>query len=125
LYGTASGGGSIGGGTVFKVTPDGMLTVLYNFGNAPDGFDPYVGLVQGSDGNFYGTAIAGGTINNSGTIFKVTPDGTETVLWDFGFGGNGGFTTISALVQGPDGNFYGTTNGQGTAGGGTLFKLSP
>jgi uncharacterized repeat protein (TIGR03803 family) len=125
FYGTVAGGGSIGGGTVFKITPDGMLTVLYNFGNVPDGSDPWVGLVRGSDGNFYGTTISGGTINNSGTIFKVTPDGAETVLWDFGFGGNGGFTTISALVQGPDGNFYGTTNGQGTAGRGTLFKLIP
>jgi uncharacterized repeat protein (TIGR03803 family) len=125
FYGTAAGGGLIGGGTVFKITPDGALTVIWNFGAGTDGSDPYAGLVQGSDGNFYGTTVAGGTILNSGTIFKVTPEGVETVLWDFGFGGNGGFSTVSGLIQGADGNFYGTTDGRGTANDGTVFKLIP
>jgi uncharacterized repeat protein (TIGR03803 family) len=123
FYGTTTAG--MGGGTVFKITPAGVVTILWNFSGNADGSGPYAGLVQGRDGNFYGTTVAGGTILNSGTIFRVTPDGVETVLWDFGFGGNGGFSTVSGLIQGTDGNLYGTTDGRGTANAGTVFKLIP
>ena len=124
FYGTTSAGGSARGGTVFKITPAGEESVLWSFGAGHDAYSPAASLVQGSDGNFYGTTIAGGTVNNGdGTIFRVTPDGVETVLWDFGYGGNGGFSEPFGLVEDADGNFYGTTSGGGGAGAGTIYKL--
>jgi len=71
FYGTTSYGGSSGLGTAFKITPAGTLTTLHEFGGGTDGSLPYGGLVQGSDGSFYGTAWAGGT-NDNGTVFKLT-----------------------------------------------------
>jgi uncharacterized repeat protein (TIGR03803 family) len=123
FYGTTSGGGTAGGGTVFKISPAGTESVLWNFGSGADGISPSGGVIQARDGNFYGTTNVGGTVTNSGTIFRLTPDGVETVLWDFGFGGNGGFSTGFGVVEGADGNLYGVTSGGGAAAGGTLFKL--
>src|SRR5580704_4602588 len=74
LYGTTAGGGANDGGTVFKLTRNGVLTTLYSFcaqPNCADGGDPAAGLALGTDGNFYGTTSGGGT-RNSGTIFKIT-----------------------------------------------------
>jgi len=71
FYGTASGGGTNAAGTVFRISPIGSYTSLYSFANTPDGSIPQAGLVQGSDGNFYGTTSAGGT-NSAGTVFKLT-----------------------------------------------------
>jgi uncharacterized repeat protein (TIGR03803 family) len=89
FYGTTEYGGTGTGGfrqgVVFKITPAGKLTVLYNFcslTSCTDGSNPYGGLVQATDGNFYGTTIAGGT-NNFGTIFQITPKGKYTVLHSF------------------------------------------
>jgi uncharacterized repeat protein (TIGR03803 family) len=79
LYGTTYNGGASGLGTVFKVTPSGTETVLYSFAGGSDGKHPYGGVIQGSDGNFYGTTYQGGT-SGLGTVFKVTPSGTETGL---------------------------------------------
>ena len=123
FYGTTSAGGSAGGGTVFKITPAGEESVLWSFGAGQDGFSPGAGLVQGRDGNFYGTTVSGGTVNGAGTIFRVTPAGVETILWDLGYGGNGGFSESFNLVEDADGNFYGTTSGGGGTAGGTIFKL--
>jgi uncharacterized repeat protein (TIGR03803 family) len=123
FYGTASAGGSVGGGTVFRITPAGAMSVLWSFGSGPDGSGPWSGVMQGRDGHFYGTTVGGGTVNSAGTVFRITPDGTETVLWDFGFGGNGGFSLPFSLVEDADGNFYGTTSGGGGTAGGTIFKL--
>ena len=125
-------------GTVFKVTPTGTLTTLYNFcsqTNCADGADPYAVLVQGTDGNFYGTTEVGGA-NNIGTVFKVTPAGTLTTLYSFCSQTNcaDGEAPEGGLVQGNDGNFYGTTseggnsNSECTSGGGTcgtLFQITP
>jgi uncharacterized repeat protein (TIGR03803 family) len=87
FYGTASYGGPNGTGTVFEVTPGGVLTVLYAFSHSgiADGEEPVGGLVIGTDGNFYGTANLGG-VNGFGTLFKITstPDHTFTKLHDFG-----------------------------------------
>jgi uncharacterized repeat protein (TIGR03803 family) len=137
-------------GTVFKITPTGVLTILYTFSNPGmvGGFSPPYGpasaLVQGSDGNFYGTTLYGGNQQCGvqqpgycGTVFKITPSGTLTTLYNFcsqtnctdGFGPSG-------LVQGADGNFYGTTSGGGAVGVcpnlgtpylecGTIFKITP
>ena len=123
FYGTTQVGGASGYGTVFKVTPAGVETVLYSFGGGTDGSYPYAGLTQGADGNFYGTTEQGGA-NSLGTIFKVTPAGVETVLWTFG-GGTDGHNPYGTLIQGADGNFYGTTFQGGTNNHGTIFEITP
>ena len=121
FYGTtwASEGG---GGTVFKLTPAGTLTTLYNFCSQPnctDGSDPGAGLIEATDGDFYGTTGTGGE-GAGGTVFKLTPAGTLTTLYSFCYGCPGG-ANPGALVQGTDGNFYGTTS----YGVGTVFKITP
>jgi len=141
LYGTASASGAYGYGTVFKVTPSGALTVLYNFcavSDCLDGRFPEGGLTLGTDENFYGTTAAGGPYNSScgggcGTVFKITRQGVLTTLHTFDF--TDGYVPSGALVQGTDGNFYGTTLFGGTddscktigseVGCGTIFKITP
>jgi uncharacterized repeat protein (TIGR03803 family) len=135
LYGTTYEGG-LGGGTggiFFRLTTGGSYTVLYHFGYPPDTIgnivltDAYAvsaPLVQGSDGNFYGTSSAGGTFGK-GTVFRLTTGGLETVLYSFGATTVDGTYPQSALVEGADGNFYGTTRDGGTNGNGTVFKVSP
>ena len=81
FYGTTDGGGAGGGGTVFKMTPAGVLTTLVSFYGA-NGNNPQAPLVQGSDGNFYGTTEYGGA-NGLGTVFQVTTNGTLTTLVSF------------------------------------------
>ena len=76
FYGTTSGGGANGYGTVFKITPAGAFTTLYNFAGADDGKTPAAQLIQGSDGEFYGSTQYGGFADGSGTIFKITPEGS-------------------------------------------------
>ncbi len=124
LYGTSRDGGTHNLGTVFSITPAGILTVLYNF-DATHGSQPWGGLTLGSDGNFYGTAAFGGTLNN-GTVFKITPRGKLTVLYNF-TNSEDGQTPFEPPVQGTDGNFYGTTCGcpYGGAWAGTVYKITP
>lgn len=82
-------------------------------------------LIQGSDGNFYGTTFQGGNDNSYGVIFKITPKGKLTDLHDFNAPGSGdGFSPVAGLVQGTDGNLYGTTQYGGTSGDGTIFRIS-
>jgi uncharacterized repeat protein (TIGR03803 family) len=124
FYGTSHGGGPNGAGTVFETTPAGVETVLYSFAYpGTDVFNPTSRLLQASDGNFYGTGNNGGS-NSLGAIFKVTPAGVETVLYSFGATMNDGMYPASGLIQGSDGNFYGTTSGGGVAGNGTLFNVT-
>jgi uncharacterized repeat protein (TIGR03803 family) len=81
-------------------------------------------LVQGTDGNFYGTnSFGGGNVNFGGTVFKITPTGTLTTLHSFGSGD--GSEASAALIQATDGNFYGTTSGFGMSNTGTVFKITP
>jgi len=126
-------------GTVFKLTPAGALTVLHSFcsqANCTDGSWPLSGLVQGSDGNFYGTTGSGGAnpscgVNDPdcGTIFKITPTGMLTTLYTFcsQTGCTDGRIPSGPLVQGSDGNFYGTTQsgGANSTGEGTIFSITP
>jgi uncharacterized repeat protein (TIGR03803 family) len=106
---------------VFKITPSGTLTVLYAFGtNSGDGTEPYVGLISGTDGNFYGTTLSGGA-NGHGTVYKITPSGTMTVLHSF-TSTDGGLPR--GLVQGSDGRLYGMTSTGGTHNDGTVFAIS-
>ena len=122
FYGATAYNGPNSSGTVFKVTPSGTFAVLHAFTGGIDGGYPNGGLVQGSDGNFYGTTDAGGT-NNNGTIFKISAGGAFTGLYSF-TGNNDGANPYAGLVQGTDGNFYGTTAGGGTTGSGTVFKIT-
>ena len=122
FYGATSGGGNAvsgtnSGGTVFQMTPDGILTTLYSFAGGSDGNGPYGALVQGADGNFYGTATY--------RVFKMTPDGTLTTLHSFYPPSSDGGSPSGGLAQGTDGNFYGTTVAGGANGAGTFFKITP
>jgi uncharacterized repeat protein (TIGR03803 family) len=134
LYGGPSKGrcGTFGCGTIFKITPKGVLTPLYSFcqqTNCTDGFSPR-GIVEGTDGNFYGTAAEGGA-HYDGTVFEITPKGALTTLYTFGTqtGCQDGCFPVAGLVQATDGNFYGTTYSGGSAnctgGCGTIFQITP
>jgi uncharacterized repeat protein (TIGR03803 family) len=129
LYGTAIYGGDLncgggsGCGTVFRVDGSGKFSVLYAFTGGNDGGIPYVGsLLLDSAGNLIGTTIGGGTYGQ-GTIFKVHPDGSETTLYSF-TGGRDGGEPYSGLIVDGQGNLKGTTLEGGSAGIGTVFKLS-
>jgi uncharacterized repeat protein (TIGR03803 family) len=127
LYGATSGGGPTGNlGTIFKITPTGKLTSLYSF-DSVHGLNPVAPLIQGKDGNFYGSARFGGAYGY-GVIFKVTSSGRLTVLHNFCAlsGCPDGANPNTALVQASDGNFYGVASDGGTPQGyGTLFKMTP
>jgi uncharacterized repeat protein (TIGR03803 family) len=137
LYGTTFQGGQSGSGcrlgeagcgTLFKITTSGMLTTLYNFcsqTNCTDGAIPFAGVVQTTDGNFYGTTSGGGA-NNQGTIFKITPSGTFSTLYNFCTQTNctDGAIPYAALFQATNGSLYGTTHNGGTRSDGTVFELS-
>ncbi len=123
FYGTTTAGGANGGGTIFQWMPGGLLTPLFSFA-ASDGNLPYAGLVQGRDGNFYGRTVNPVPSRGSGTIFKLTPDGNLTTLLTFPNGTDNEITSV-ALVQGSDGNFYGTTGSGGTSLTGTVFAVTP
>jgi uncharacterized repeat protein (TIGR03803 family) len=125
LYGTTSAGGAIGYGTIFKIIPSGTLTTLYSFcsqSNCTDGFSPG-GLVQATNEDLYGTTSAGGA-NGYGTIFRITPSGTLTTLHSFcsQSGCTDGESPEAGLIQDTDGGFYGTTQGGGANGAGTVFR---
>ena len=126
LYGTTRGGGTYGGGTVFRISTNGTLTTLYSFTSGDDGGIPVAALVQGTDGNLYGTADDFGQYG-LGTIFQIGTDGTLTTLYSFPGGDDGGHPW-GGLVQGADGNLYGTTIGvmfdSGVGGLGTVFQIS-
>jgi uncharacterized protein (TIGR03437 family) len=127
-----------GGGTIFKITPGGALTTLYSFcvqSGCTDGYLPESGLVQATNGNFYGTTANGGANTSCnggcGTVFNMTPSGTLTTLYSFCAQGGcaDGENPNGGLVQAANGDFYGTTlDGGGNcapACGGTIFKITP
>jgi uncharacterized repeat protein (TIGR03803 family) len=127
LYGTTRQGGAQGPlyGTVFKLSPDGTLTTLHSFSNnGVDGVNPAAGLVMDSKGNLYGTTYTGG-VSNSGVVYRVTPNGKETIVHSFGATSvDGGGPANVTLVRDRQGNLYGTTAFGGTHGDGTVFQIS-
>jgi uncharacterized repeat protein (TIGR03803 family) len=129
IYGTtAAGGAHQNQGTVYQVTPGGVETVLYSF-TKKGGYAPTGDLIRDEQGNLYGTAALGGLVTaecprGCGTVFKLSPSGTETVLYEFTGGADGG-NPLGGLVADSQGNFYGTTSDGGTLNFGTVFKLTP
>jgi len=133
FYGTTTEAGANNGGTIFKITPGGTLTTIYSFcsqTNCADGQYPAAGLIQASDGSFYGTTAEGGATNfcsgGCGTIFKITPGGTLTTLYMFcsQFDCTDGVDPMAGLVQATSGVLYGTTYVGGDNDGGTVFKIT-
>ncbi|HLY06903.1 MAG TPA: choice-of-anchor tandem repeat GloVer-containing protein [Rhizomicrobium sp.] len=128
IYGTTFNGGSDGRGAVFKLEPDGTEKVLHSLcseNNCSDGAYPYDGLIIDKRKNLYGTASAGGNggIDGPGTVFKVAPDGTETVLYAFNGGSDGG-TPEAELLADAAGNLYGTASEGGVHGHGVVFEVT-
>jgi uncharacterized repeat protein (TIGR03803 family) len=132
LYGVTSAGGSdagseSGSGTVYKMTVGGKITTLYTFCRATpctDGQNPF-GIIQASDGNFYGTTSAGGKFN-AGTIFSIGSTGTIKSLYSFCARAKcaDGSVPVHPPIQGSDGNFYGTTTQGGPSEGGVVYELT-
>jgi uncharacterized repeat protein (TIGR03803 family) len=124
LYGVTSRGGAGNVGTVFSITQAQKFTTVYNFCpsvNCTGGFYPEAGLIQGTDGNIYGTTSAGGT-SDVGTIFEIAAGGKVTTLHNFN--GTDGQNASASLLQATDGNFYGTAPLGGSDGDGTVFRLA-
>lgn len=120
IYGTSEGGDH---GTVFEITPEGLVSTIYAFSGGSDGCGPAIGLSQGSDGNFYGTTAGCGE-NMGGTVFGLTPAGVLTVLYSFPLSLEGLHPNPGTnLVQGSDGNLYGTTEDSGAYSRGSFFRL--
>src|SRR5258706_8912168 len=124
LYGTALEGGTSNKATIYKISTSGSL--LYNSSFPADGKSGVYpsGLIQASDGNFYGTTYYGGNVGQgNGTVFKMDQNGVVSVLYNFS-GSTGGANPSGGLVQATDGNLYGTTSAGGTYGYGTIFRIS-
>lgn len=124
LFG-AAGGGANSGGIVFRINPDGTKTVLYAFcglQNCADGSEPNSTLVADPSGNLYGTTSYGGNAYK-GTVFKLAPDGTETVIYSFQNNETDGMNPQGEIAMDASGNIYGTT--VYGAGQGSVFKVSP
>jgi uncharacterized repeat protein (TIGR03803 family) len=122
LYGTAQSGGSSGAGTVFRMNTNGTGAEAWSLNSASSGYSPWAGLVQGQNGDFYGTANFGGA-NGYGTVFRLTPGGVLSGIHSFK--NTDGAYPNPTLMQGRDGNFYGATAGGGANTSGTVFKLTP
>ena len=121
LYGIAQGGGNYGLGEAFKITPKGKVTPLASFTSIVSSGEPFGNLIQGSDGNFYGTGTSGGT-NGDGALFCLSPSGALTVVAAFD---NSNGIEPGPLMQGTDGNFYGVTTEGGTNGAGNVYEVTP
>lgn len=120
LYGTTWKGGANNYGTIFAISLGGVFTTLYSFSGGADSGFPYAALIQGNDGNLYGTAEGA---HNNGTVFRITPAGALTTLHTFDQ--TDGSAPLATLVQGTDGNFYGATFLGGAGGEGEIFRITP
>ncbi|HVI07807.1 MAG TPA: choice-of-anchor tandem repeat GloVer-containing protein [Candidatus Binatia bacterium] len=131
FYGTTQAGGAYGQGTAFRISRDGALITLHSFCRGllpfcPDGAEPLSGVIQATDGNFYGIAHEGGSPSGGGLIFKMTPQGSVSVVYDFCSRTNctDGLYPQAGLVQATDGSLYGTTISGSTPNYGVVFRLS-
>jgi uncharacterized repeat protein (TIGR03803 family) len=122
LYGTTAGGGTNGYGTIFFLTTGGALTNLASFSRT-NGATPSSPLTLAADGNLYGTTAAGGA-HGAGTVFSVNTNGTMASVYSFAGGSGGGNPLYAGVVQGTNGNFYGTLSAGGPGENGTVFQLS-
>ena len=120
LYGTTDSGG-LGVGTIFRLTPSGVLTTVHSFGIS-DGQKPSGGLTLGTDGNLYGATSAGGKYG-FGNVYRITPGGRFSVIHDFSNGTDGAWPQAPPIL-GSDGNFYGITTSGGVQGYGTVYRIS-
>jgi len=126
LYGTSHGGGNTacgadGCGYVFKLAPNGTLTVLHLFSDS-DGGNPGGALAMDASGNIYGTTQIGGA-KSWGTVYKLTPDGAESVLYSFGVPPDASQPQFGVVMD-TQGNLYGNSS-DGGAGNGAIFKVTP
>ncbi len=124
LYGAAGEGGANRLGEIFGLTTSGVLQLSYNFPGGAGGQNPNGPLLQLRDGNFYGTVCCGGT-GGGGFIFKITPAGALSVLYNFNATNGSAAYPGAGLTLGSDGNLYGVTGGGGTYGMGTLYRVTP
>lgn len=122
LYGTTRVGGGHGVGVVFKLTPGGKESVIYNFSGGDDGSEPIGGVIKDSNGNFFGATLFGGGENGYGTVFKITKKGKENILHKF-TGGNDGGQGKAGLIMDSTGNLYGTAQVGGTESSGVIYKI--
>lgn len=123
LYGTTIQGGTSGAGVVYKVDSAGHETVLHSFTGGADGVFPYFnGVTRDPAGNLYGATYSGGT-SNAGVVYELDAAGTETVLYSFTGGADGGNPRAGGVIRDPAGNLYGTTFQGGTANAGVVYKL--
>jgi len=127
LYGTTPFGGAANAGIVYKISPAGQETILYNFTGGADGANPFAGVVMDAAGNLYGTTNNGGAAG-AGVVFKLDTKGHETVLHAFsclGCPAHDGMSPNGGVIRDSAGNLYGTTSKGGSAGFGTVYKLDP
>ncbi len=125
LYGTTTGGGVYGEGTIFSIDLGaGLETVLHSFGRGSDGSQPEGGLIAVKS-TLYGTTSIGGAYHSSGTVFRINTAGTNyRVLHSFGKGSDGASPTFGASLADVGGALYDTTHGGGKGNSGTIFSIS-
>lgn len=123
FYGTARFGGANSTGTVYSITDEGQFQLVHTFEGDAEGEFPYAGLMQHSDGNFYGTTISGGSFGD-GILYQITPGGVFQKLHDF-FGFFDGGNPEAGVTEGADGLLYGLTTEGGNSNGGTLYQFDP
>jgi uncharacterized repeat protein (TIGR03803 family) len=129
FFGTTGGGGANDFGTVFTITPAGVLTTLYSFcaqTNCPDGAYPTAPPIQATDGNFYGSTGSYGANGTGGTLYQMQPSGKLKTFYSFCIDINcDDGTGPSQFFQATNGTLYGTASGGGTTAGGTIFAVTP
>jgi uncharacterized repeat protein (TIGR03803 family) len=121
LYGTTYSGGANGLGAVIRINLATKNSIIVHSFDGTNGSNPGAGLTLGTDGNYYGTTVMGGSAN-AGVLYKISTAGTYTVLHQFAGGGDG-VNPYGPPIQASDGNFYGATAGSGSTNA-TIYKYT-